>query len=81
MKAETTKLVTPVGLVIDLALSLVFFIIFTFKIIPPHVPAYDPFWNFLFSAFTATVLTGVFFFALCYLRVTRVDEQQRKKKG
>ena len=78
MKSKTTQLATPVGLIIDLILSLVFFLVFTFKIIPPHVPAYDPIWNFLFSAFTATVLTGVFFFALCYLRVTRVDEKQRK---
>jgi len=80
MESENQKLVTPKGLAFDLALSVIFFFAFTFKVIPPHVPAYDPFWNFFFSAFTSIVLTGVFFFALCYLRVTWVDQIKRSKK-
>ena len=80
MKSEKPSLITPAGLITDLVLCGIFFSVFTFKIIPPHVPTYHPVWNFVFSAFTATVLTGVFFFALCYLRVTRVDEKIRKRK-
>lgn len=81
MECETKKLVIPGGLFCDLAVTAIFFFVFTFKIIPPHVPAYDPFWNFAFSAFTSVVLSGVFFFALCYLRVTWVDQLRRSRKG
>lgn len=80
MEPETKKLATPGGILFDIALSVVFFLAFTFKVIPPHVPAYDPFWIYSFSAFTSLVLTGVFYFAVAYLRVTWVDQILREKK-
>ena len=79
MEPENRKLITPLGLAIDLALTGIFFLAFTFFFLPAHVPAHDPFWVFVWSALTAAPLTLVFFFAACYFRVTLIDFKRNAK--
>lgn len=79
MDEQKNKLITKQGAIFDLVLTAIFFLVFTFFVIPKHVPAYDPFWIYLFSAYTSLVISGVFWIALCFFRVTRVDQAQRKR--
>lgn len=79
MNEQKSKLITKQGAIFDVALTIVFFLAFTFFVMPKHVPAYDPFWIYLFSAYTSLALSGVFWIALSFFRVTRVDYQQRKR--
>ncbi|MEO0796433.1 MAG: hypothetical protein AAFX93_14785 [Verrucomicrobiota bacterium] len=79
MEAEDRKLVSPLGALIDVALSGVVFLVFCFKIIPPHVPFYEPHWNFFFSAYTSVVMAGFAWLALSLFRVTLIDQLRTKK--
>lgn len=79
MDEQKSKLITKQGALLDVALTVVFFLAFTFLVIPKHVPAYDPFWIYLFSAYTSLVMAGVFWMALSFFRVTRVDQRLRRQ--
>ncbi len=73
------KLVTPVGAAIDFILAVIFFLVFTFFVIPSHVPAEDPLVLYGLSAFTSFSIAGVFWIALNLFRVTRVDQSRRAR--
>ncbi|WP_309395973.1 hypothetical protein [Cerasicoccus maritimus] len=79
MEIENRKLVTPLGALIDIAICGVVFLFFFFVVIPPHVPFYEEFYKFLFTAYTSTVMAGFAWLALCLFRVTRVDQMKNKK--
>ncbi len=74
---QSHKLLSKPGVVIDLALSLVFFLVFTFVVLPPHVPGHETNFLYLFSGATALCLTMVFWMALGLFRVTLVDHKQK----
>lgn len=65
------------GVLIDAALAFVFFLVFTFFVLPPHVPGHDTVLLYAFSAFTAFCLSMVFWMALGLFRVTLADHKQR----
>lgn len=81
MEPENRKLVTPLGAMIDVALAGVVFLVFFFGIIPPHVPFYEPFWRFFFSAYTSAVMAGFAWLALCLFRVTLIDQLRGRKSA
>ncbi|WOO39414.1 hypothetical protein [Rubellicoccus peritrichatus] len=81
MESENRKLITPLGALIDLAIAGVIFLVFMFKIIPPHVPVYDPGWKMFWSAYTSVVMAGFFFMAICLFHVTLADQLRRKREG
>lgn len=72
------KLVSPSGAVVDFILATVFFLVFTFVVIPPHVPAESPAAIYALSAYTSFALAGVFWIALMLFRVTIVDQRRRR---
>jgi len=64
---------------VNIFLTLLVFAFFTFML-RPFVPAHTPALKWLFSAFTATTLTLVFYFALNMFRVVLSDHKLRTKK-
>lgn len=81
MEAENRKLVTPLGALIDVVICGVVFLVFFLFIIPPHVPFYEPFWKYFFSAYTSVVMAGFAWLALCLFRVTLVDQLRARKQS
>jgi len=79
MEAENRKLVSPVGALIDVAISFAVFLVFMFVIIPPHVFVYDPVWKMILSAYCSVVMGGFTWLALCLFRVTLMDQLRAKK--
>ncbi len=73
------KLVTPVSLVVDLIL-LVVFSVFMYKWLAPHVPSNDPAMIRLWGALTTSCMTGVFWLALQMFRVTFAFQRASRKK-
>lgn len=72
------KLVSPIGAVVDFILATVFFLVFTFFVIPSHVPAENPVAVYALSAYTSFAIAGVFWIALMLFRVTFVDQRMRR---
>jgi hypothetical protein len=73
------KLVTPVSLIVDAVLTVLFFI-YMYSVVSTHVPSADPKMILLWGALTALCLTGVFWLALQMFRVVfRFHRQQRGK--
>jgi len=81
MEAENRKLVSPLGALTDVVLAGIVFIVFCFFIIPPHVPFYDPAWNFVFSAYTSLVMAGFAWLAFSLFRVTLIDQRRARKQA
>lgn len=79
MEAENRKLVTPVGALIDVVISVVVFAVFAFVIIPPHVFVYDPVWKMILSIYCSVVMGGFTWLALCLFRVTLIDQLRNNK--
>jgi hypothetical protein len=78
-QAEDKPLVSKTGIVVDLILSIAFFL-FMFWVLMPHVPSYDPKTIYIVAGMTSLCMTGVFWIAANMFRVTLVD-YQRKNKG
>ncbi|MGF1482855.1 MAG: hypothetical protein ACFBZ8_00655 [Opitutales bacterium] len=74
---QSKQLLTKVGVLTDTALAVVFFLVFTFVVIPPHVPGHDTGLLYLYSAYTSFCLSMVFWMALGLFRVTLVDHKKR----
>lgn len=70
-------LFTVGGVIIDLVLSVIFFLLMR-KILVPHVPSQDPNAVLIVSSMTSFCMTGVFWIAANMLRVTWVDYNRRK---
>jgi hypothetical protein len=77
-KDPAQPLVSKKGVLIDLGLSVLFFL-FMREVLVPHVPSQDPTSVLIVSSMTALCMTGVFWIAANMFRVTRVDYNQRKK--
>ena len=71
------SLFTVGGVIIDLVLSVIFFLLMR-KILVPHVPSQDPNAVLIVSSMTSFCMTGVFWIAANMLRVTWVDYNRRK---
>ena len=67
------------GVIIDLVLSVIFFLLMR-KILVPHVPSQDPNAVLIVSSMTSFCMTGVFWIAANMLRVTWVDYNRRKQQ-
>ena len=78
MSDDQTKLVTRVGILVDLGLTAVFFL-FMWVVLGPHVPSDDPSTISWVAAYTSLCLTGVFWLAVSMFRVTLVDYLRAKK--
>ncbi|MEC8419935.1 MAG: hypothetical protein VXZ32_02315 [Verrucomicrobiota bacterium] len=73
------SLFTVGGVIIDLVLSVIFFLLMR-KILVPHVPSQDPNAVLIVSSMTSFCMTGVFWIAANMLRVTWVDYNRRKQQ-
>ena len=67
------------GVIIDLVLSVIFFLLMR-KILVPHVPSQDPNAVLIVSSMTSFCMTGVFWIAANMLRVTWVDYNRSKQQ-
>ncbi|MEK9772622.1 MAG: hypothetical protein VW907_02005 [Opitutae bacterium] len=65
-------LVSKKGTVIDLALTVIFFL-FMREVLVPHVPSQDPLAINIVSSITSFCMSGVFWLAAGMFRVTLVD--------
>ena len=68
MEQPTEKFTTPLSLVVDLVLLVLFFA-YLFSVLKSHVPSTDPKMIILWAALAASCLTGVFWLALQMFRV------------
>ncbi len=71
-------LISRNGIIIDLLLSVAFFI-YMFFVLKPHVPSEDPTAIAIVAGMTSFCMTGVFWLAANMFRVTLVDFQRNKK--
>ncbi len=79
MAPSEQKLVSPVSLVVDAILVILFFI-YMYTVVSTHVPSDDPKMIHLWGVLTALCLTGVFWLAIQMFRVVfRFHRQQRRK--
>ncbi len=81
MESNKKKLIGKTGAAVHILLTITVFLVFTFKVIPPHVPFYDPVWKFTFSAYTSLVMSGFFWMACNLFHVTLVDQLQRRQEA
>jgi len=70
-----TPLVSKKGIVIDLALTVCFFL-FMREVLVPHVPSQDPVAVNIVASMTSFCMSGVFWLAAGMFRVTLVDDQR-----
>lgn len=80
MEEQPKSLISKSGIVLDIVLSIIFFIYMT-KVCIPHVPAQTTQMQVLFGSFTAVPLTYTFWMAIQFFRVTFVDQRRRSKEG
>jgi hypothetical protein len=77
---QMQKLTSPVSLLVDAVLVVVFFI-YMYTVVSTHVPSSDPKWILLGGLYTSACLTGVFWLALQMFRVTyRAQRESRKHR-
>ncbi|RFC49999.1 MAG: hypothetical protein DUW69_000769 [Verrucomicrobia bacterium] len=68
MEQPTEKFTTPLSLVVDVVLLVLFFA-YLFSVLKSHVPSNNPKLITLWAALAASCLTGVFWLALQMFRV------------
>jgi len=80
-ESPSQPLITKKGVLIDLFLSVLFFL-FMREILVPHVPSQDPTAVAIVSSMTSFCMSGVFWLAAGMFRVTLVDylNNQPEKK-
>jgi hypothetical protein len=77
---QMQKLTSPVSLLVDAVLVVVFFI-YMYSVVSTHVPSTDPKMILLWGLYTSACLTGVFWLALQMFRVTyRAQRESRKHR-
>jgi len=74
---STPSLISKKGIVIDLLLTLLFFL-FMREVLVPHVPSQDPTAINIVSSMTSFCMSGVFWLAAGMFRVTWVDYLQNQ---
>ena len=78
MFVQEKKFITKKSLIFDTFLSALFFIYMT-DVCAAHAPAQTVKMQYLVGAFTAICLTGVFWMAVQFFRVTIVDQLNRRR--
>ncbi len=68
MEQPTEKFTSPLSLVVDVVLMVLFFA-YLFSVLKSHVPSSNPKMIVLWAALAASCLTGVFWLALQMFRV------------
>ena len=77
---QMQKLTSPVSLLVDAVLVVVFFI-YMYSVVSTHVPSTDPKMILIWGLYTSACLTGVFWLALQMFRVTyRAQRESRKHR-
>ena len=76
---SSPKLICKKGVVIDLILSVIFFL-FMREVLIPHVPSQDALAVNIVSSMTSFCMTGVFWLAAGMFRVTLVDYLRNQSK-
>ena len=79
MAQSEEKLVTPLSLVVDLVLLVLFFA-YMFSVLKSHVPSTNPSMITLWAALGAACMTGVFWLALQMFRVVFRAQRAASKK-
>jgi hypothetical protein len=80
MSQSETKLVTPVSLLVDAVLVVLFFI-YMYSVLSTHVPSNDHRMIVLWGLISASCLTAVFWLALQMFRVTfRAQREANRNK-
>ena len=72
-------LVSKKGIIIDLFLTVLFFL-FMREVLIPHVPSQDPLAVNIVSSMTSFCMSGVFWLAAGMFRVTLVDYQRSQQR-
>jgi len=78
MEQPTEKFTTPLSLVVDLILVVLFFL-YMVHVLKPHVPSNDPKMILLWAALGSSCMTGVFWLALQMFRVVFRAYRAEKK--
>ncbi len=78
MTDDQPKLVSRIGILVDLGVTAVFFL-FMWSVLGPHVPSDDPTTIGWVAAYTSLCLTGVFWLSASMFRVTLVHYLHSKK--
>ena len=78
-ESSSPTLISKKGVVIDLILSVIFFL-FMREVLIPHVPSQDPLAVNIVSSMTSFCMTGVFWLATGMFRVTLVDYLRNQSK-
>jgi len=78
-ESSSPKLISKKGVVIDLILSVIFFL-FMREVLIPHVPSQDPLAVNIVSSMTSFCMSGVFWLAAGMFRVTLVDYLHNQSK-
>jgi hypothetical protein len=79
-ESSSPTLISKKGVVIDLILSVAFFL-FMREVLIPHVPSQDPLAVNIVSSMTSFCMSGVFWLAAGMFRVTLVDYLQNQPKS
>jgi len=80
MAQPERKLVTPVSLLVD-AVLVIIFSVYMYSVVSTHVPSRDPKMIALWGIYTTSCLTAVFWLALQMFRVTfRAQREAAKNK-
>lgn len=78
---QSRTLLSKPGMLLDLLLAGVFFVLCTLLVIPSHVPFTEPVLRYGFSAFTSFSLAGVFWMGLGLFRVTLADHRAHPERA
>jgi len=78
-ESNDKPLVSKKGIVIDLFLTILFFV-YMFFVLKPHVPSEDPIAVTMVAGMTSFCMSGVFWMAASMFRVTLVDYNRSKEK-
>jgi hypothetical protein len=74
------KLISPLGHVVMLGLSAVFFVFMT-TVAYTHTPDFSERGKWVVAAYTSSCISGIFWLVLNCFWVTLVDQLRRKKAG
>jgi hypothetical protein len=78
MAQPEPKLVTPLSLLVD-AVLVVIFAVYMYTVVSTHVPSRDPKMILIWGLYTDSCLTGVFWLALQMFRVTFSAQREAAK--
>ncbi len=78
MAQPETKLVTPVSLIVDAVLVVLFFA-YLYHLVSSHVQSHNPKWIMFWGALCAACMSGVFWLCIQMFRVVLRAQRAAKK--